>query len=202
MLNKINLGTCLMALILFAFPWVDIQCSKQTMATQTGFQLANGQVTAVDPVTGNASESSGGTYDGDSPNSAPLVGFAFLAIIAAMVCSSIAIFRNLRLFETLGFALPAVALGLLLSQLAVELPVKKSLKESIVEQSTDNASLDDPFSGMGNSSNALMMSSIQVKMSPAFYLELIVLGIPVLMLAGTLLRRVQKTTVSSPPDLP
>lgn len=42
MFKKIKFGSTLAALIIFAFPWVEMQCSGRVMVTQSGFQVIHG----------------------------------------------------------------------------------------------------------------------------------------------------------------
>ncbi len=42
MIQKLNIGTTLAVLVLFFLPWIDIQCSQKSFATQTGIQTIYG----------------------------------------------------------------------------------------------------------------------------------------------------------------
>lgn len=82
LLQKINLVTSLAALILFFLPWIDIQCSGKSMATQTGMQIIYGGASQAQDAEAFEKEGkikrSGGESD-DSLGSAPLVAMAVLA---------------------------------------------------------------------------------------------------------------------------
>jgi energy-coupling factor transporter transmembrane protein EcfT len=118
---------------------------------------------------------------------APLVGLAFVAVIAAVIFSLLALFRSSKRAQTLSSVLPALALLFLLIQLLIGFPAKKDLAESMSEDSAETESSDEPFAQMGESMAVAMMMNIQVKTKPVFYFELLALGIPTLLLANSLI---------------
>ena len=190
MFNKIKLGSSLAALIIFAFPWVDIQCSEKSMATQSGLQVIYGGGSASEEM-----EAMGGDSSSDeSPSSdesvgfAPLVALALIAVVGAVAFAFIAVIRGGERADMLASILPATALLLLLIQLMVGFPAKKKVIEAMTEGTSEAQAGDDDFgAAMGESMAAAMMMNIRVKISPAFYLELLALGIPTLLLANGLI---------------
>jgi len=66
MLSKSNLARIakVVALLLFALPWVTVSCAEQTLISMSGVDLATGQLTMNNPMTG-ASESPPGAGKGD-----------------------------------------------------------------------------------------------------------------------------------------
>lgn len=185
-----------MALAFFAFPWLDIQCSEKSLATQTGFQVITGDGT---PTETNESSSKSDSDSENSPDSSPLVAIALLAILGAIVFSVIALFKGNKCAELLSSILPAVALACISLQMMMGFPVKNHFKDSLSEQSTDYSSTSDPTSGLGNSMAAAMMSSIQIKLKPALYLELFALGIPTLLFANSLIDMGRKASLQRDP---
>jgi hypothetical protein len=221
--KKIRLGSSLAALVLFGLPWIDIQCSEKSMVTQTGFQAIYGGASMSDEMRAQAGRS--GTDDnsnsGDSMGSAPLLAIALIAILGAVAHSGIALFRggdraeygwrpytgtpciallfNRDRAECFSSILPAVALGLLLMQLMLGFPAKKKVLESMSQKPPESKSVDDPFSGLGESMAAAMMMNIRVKTTPVFYFELLALGIPTLLLVNGFIDKRRKESEQAAP---
>jgi hypothetical protein len=184
--KKIRFGSSLAALILFALPWIDIQCSEKSMVTQTGIQAVYGGATVSEEMktqTGS-SEPNGNSSSGDSMGFAPLLAIALIAVIGAVAFSGIALFRGGERAERYSSILPALALAFLLMQLMLGFPAKKKVLESMSQKPPESKSVDDPFSGLGESMAAAMMMNIRVKTTPVFYFELLALGIPTLLLVN------------------
>lgn len=195
MFKKIKLGSALAALIIFAFPWVDIQCSEKSMATQSGFQVIYGGGSASEEMEamGADSGSKESSSSDESMGFAPLVALALIAVIGAVAFSFIAVFRGSERADKLASVLPAAALLLLVIQLMVGFPAKKQVIEAMSEGSSEAQAGDDEFgAAMGESMAAAMMMNIRVKTTPAFYLELLALGIPTLLLANGLIDKYKK----------
>jgi len=183
--KKIRIGTTLAALILFALPWIDVQCSDKTMMTQTGFQViyGGGSITEeMESMTFGEPGADKNSSPDDSMGVAPLVAIALLCVIAAVAFSFIAMFRNNSRAEQLSSILPAVALAFLLLQMMIGFPAKKKILEGMSEKPPQSESTDDPFAALGQSMAMGMMMNIRVKTTTAFYLELLALGIPTLLL--------------------
>ena len=66
MLSKINLARIakVVALLLFVLPWVTVSCAEQTLVSMSGVDLATGNITMTNPMTG-ASETPPGQNGGD-----------------------------------------------------------------------------------------------------------------------------------------
>jgi hypothetical protein len=201
MFKKIRLGSSIAALFLFALPWMDIQCSEKSMATQTGFQAIYGGGSASEEMKamGDDSKKKGtSTSKSKSPDSmgySPLIGLALISVVAAAWFSYLALFRGSDRAERYSAILPAIALGLVLLQLMMGFPAKKKIIEAMSEgasKSQTSKTTDDPFSGLGESMASAMMMNIRVKTTPAFYLELLALAIPTLLLANSLIDKHKK----------
>lgn len=154
LLQKINLVTSLAALMLFFLPWIDIQCSGKSMATQTGIQIIHGGVSPAQDMEAYEKEGRGrrgGGSDDDSIGSAPLVALAFLAVIGAVIVAFLTLCSNQDPSRNLTGILCAVALGLLALQMMIGFPVKKKLGEDMAKHSKTELRADEPFKEFGDS---------------------------------------------------
>lgn len=198
LLRKIRLASTLGALLLFFLPWVDIQCSGTSLATQTGIQVIYGGGSPSEQMKGMSEGFGDGEMDAEvdmdmgseeSMGYGPLVGMALLAVLGAVACSFIALRTSGGMAERYATLLPTLALALLLVQLLIGFPAKREMINSMREQSPQTEGVsdpDDPFAEMGNAMAEAMMANFQVKATPAFYLELVALGIPCLLLISSL----------------
>ena len=201
MIAKLNIVSTLAALVLFLFPWLDIQCSAKSFATQSGIQTVYG---GASPVKDLSSPQAQIRIDLDKnprkENVDPsyLAGIALLAVIGAVVLA----FRNFILGkkpDAVGI-LCAVALIALVLQMIVGFPIRSGLAEAMA-QDTGSARSNDSFEQVGNEMAKVFLEQIQVRYLPLFYLELIALGIPTLVFANSLLDRLKKKDVPNP-DVP
>lgn len=197
--KKIRLGSSLAALILFAMPWIDIQCSERSMVTQTGLQAIYGGASLSDEMKTKAGDSGSKSNSSseDSMGFAPLLAIAMIAVIGAVAFSFIALLRGGDRAERYSSILPAAALALLLMQLMIGFPAKKKVTEKMSHRPPESKAVNDPFSGLGESMAAAMMMNIRVKTTSAFYLELLVLGIPTLLLLNGYIDIRRKTSEGS-----
>jgi len=186
MIKKLRLGTSIAALILFALPWIDVRCSDQSMFTQSGFQTIYGGASLSEGMKGLANDGASDSDEVESLGAAPLVALALLAVIGAAAFSAVALFRGGESARMLSTSLPAVALGLLLLQLMVGFPAKKTITSQMSEGQSE---MDRA---------AAMMMNIQVKTLPAFYFQLLLLAVPTAMLANGLIDRHRKKDNDGP----
>ena len=121
-----------------------------------------------------------------------LVALAFLAVVAAVVVSFMALRSDSERLSSFVGMLCAAALILISSQMMLGFPVKKELGRSMAEASESESS-DGGMESFGEGLAGAMMMQIQVRLLPALYLELILLGLPTLILANSLLDRIKKT---------
>lgn len=192
MLGKLKLGASLAALVLFAFPWLDIQCSQKSIVTQTGLQAAFGsgsasaELKALSKELESISQKTGSEREPkDSIGIAPLVLLALIDVFAAVVFSVIAVFRSGVFATKMSSLLPAIALVLLLIQMMVGFPAKHEFVDAAVK----DASVSQPNSQFGASMAA---ARFQSKFSPFLYLELLALSIPSLILANSFIDKHKK----------
>jgi len=198
MIAKLNIVSTLAALALFLFPWLDIQCSAKSFATQSGIQTVYGGASAAKEL---PSSSEGQIkidvdkkHQKESIDPSFLAGIALLAVTGAVVLA----FRNFILgkkSDAVGI-LCAVALIALVIQMLAEFPVRSGLAEAMAQDSGSTRP-NDSFENAGNEMAKMFLVQIQVRYLPAFYLELLALGIPTLVLANSLLDRMKKREPST-----
>ena len=201
MIAKLNIVSTLAALVLFLFPWLDIQCSAKSFATQSGIQTVYG---GASPVKDHSSSQAQIRIDLDKKhrkeNVDPsyLAGIALLAVIGAVVFA----FRNFILGkkpDAVGI-LCAVAPIPLVIQMIVGFPIRSGLAEAMAQDAGSTRS-NDSFEQVGNEMAKVFLEQIQVRYLPVFYLELLALGIPTLVFANSLLDRMKKKDMPDP-DVP
>lgn len=176
MLAKINLVTLLAALVLFFFPWIDVQCSGRPMMSQTGIQSVTGSFSLSKEMKEMVPADEQKAKDG--PSRSYLAGFAFIATIAGIALSLRSFLKNASPLSA-GFC-GAIALAALLIQMALTFPIEAEAK-----QRPENPSPADAM-------DAAFSAQIQVRYFPTFYFEIIALGIPTLIFANALLDRLKK----------
>ena len=167
------------------------------MATQSGFQVIYGGGSASDEMKalGDDTKTESASKSPDSMGFSPLIALAFVAVVAAVWFSYLALFQGSEAAVRLSSILPAVALGLISLQIMIGFPAKKKIIESMskgASESQKSQSIDDPFSRLGESMASAMMMNIRVKTAPALYLELLALGIPTLLLVNSLIDKHKK----------
>ena len=203
--RKIRVASLLGALALFLMPWVDIQCSGTSLATQSGVQIIYGGSSPSEQMQGmgqGMEGQSGATVEmnADSEESmgyGPLVGLALLLVIVATIMSFVALKGDGGAADKFAGILPAAALGLLVIQLLIGFPAKREMMQSMKEgaqQSENSAAATDPMSAsmedaMGDAMMESVMANFTVEAKPAFYFELVALGIPTLLLLTSLKTR-------------
>lgn len=106
LLSKVNLARIakVLALLFFFLPWVTISCAEQTLVSISGYQLATGNVTMINPMT-NQAESPPGANGGDM-----LVIVGAVLILAALAATFILKGRNGFIAAIAGCAAAAGAL--------------------------------------------------------------------------------------------
>jgi hypothetical protein len=195
MIQKLHIGTTLAALFLFFLPWLDIRCSQQSFATQTGFQTIYGGASVSEKMEAFAEEGDQTKKDreqsNDSAGYSPLVALALLAVIGAVVMSFMALRSGNRAHSHRVGILCAAALVLISAQMMIGFPAKKSIGKGMAEASKTQRS-GDPMDEMGKGIAEAMMMQIDVKHLPSLYFVLLMLGLPTLVLANDLLDRLKK----------
>lgn len=190
MIQKINLVSSGAALVLFFIPWLDIQCSNRSVATQSGFQTIHGGVSPSKELGDKPrSKSRKGSVSGkdDAVGMSFFVGVAFLAVAGALVASFLIFKGASGVHPHAPGILCAAALALIAVQMAAGFPVAAEINKDMNKEAGGNPD-DHPFAAAGAGMAAAM---IQVRHLPGLYLELIILGIPTLVFANSLLDRMK-----------
>lgn len=186
MIRNLHVGTTLAALILFFLPWIEIRCSNQIMATQTGVQIILGDGKPAATKSAIALDLERDRDDGrnkDSWGFSPLLGLAFIAVAAAVVLSFAALRSAAIRYGRMVGVLCATALTLIILQMMLGFPVKEAVARSMASDVSPWA--DEEMA-------AEIVEGFQIHHLPALYLELLVLGLPALLLANELIDRLKK----------
>ncbi len=194
---KIRLASLLGALFLFFVPWVDIQCSGTSLATQTGMQVITGGSSPSEQMENMAKEAEASGDEtmemkanpDESIDKGYLVGLAFFLIVAAIILSCISLSGDGGAADKFAGILPTCALGLLLIQLFMGFPAKREMMKDMrdAQKEAAESSADDPVEAavedaMGAAMAERMAAMFKVETKPAFYFELVALGIPTLLM--------------------
>lgn len=181
-LRGIKLGSALGALVLFFLPWVEIQCSGKSLATQTGWQITTGEATPAK--VRDAERDMVSQERASELGKARLVAAALLATGFAVLLLLLALVGQHPVAEGGGVALCGLALLLLVNQAVEGFPVKDMLVQSA---SVDDASLNTDMDSFGDSMAMAVMAGFEIRRLPAFYASCLLLGIPVLLTIARLL---------------
>lgn len=190
MIPKLNLVSALAALVFFFLPWISIECSGERMATQTGVQLITGSATPTRnaEARGMKMESRG---NDDSAGHSYLAALALIGALAALVISFSALTTG-RADQARGSGvLCAVALACLLLQAALGFPVKRAMEKDLETGKQPSHGEATPLDEMGKGFAREILARIQIHPTPWFYLELLALGIPSVVLLNSLLDRLK-----------
>ena len=177
-LRSIKFTTALAAFALFFMPWLDIQCSGKSLATQTGIQTITGGATPSEEL-GKREEDANEKPFG----SAKMVAAALFATGLGMALLLVALLNSNPKLDLAGSALCGLALLFLLVQVSQGFPAKD---EVIASVSADQASNEVD---MSSSLAMAMAANIEVEVLPAFIISCVLLGIPVLLLVGMVLAK-------------
>lgn len=184
MLGKINFLTAIAALALFFLPWIDIRCSGQSVATQTGIQTITGGSTPREQERVRTGMQVNLTPEQESLGTAPLVGVAFVYVVVAAIIFLIAIRTGTPRPAFIGGTLCALALLLLVLQTSMGFPGVKKLRQS----------LDHSNQNQGGDLALASLAAQNFELTPllGLYLEMAALGVPTLILLNGLLDRLRK----------
>ncbi len=190
MIQKLNIVSTLSALILFFLPWIDIRCSNQNIATQSGIQTIYGGGSAPkeqEPLSAYAKQMDGGASKKDeSLGVSGLMSFALVVVVGAVIASFLIFIGNRACPPDLTGVLCAIALVAITAQMVIGFPVAGKISDELTKGGGH-------ASGAGDFPAAEMTAAmVQVVYLPSIYLELIALGIPTLILANRLLDKLKK----------
>ncbi len=190
-LGRIRLTSLVGALLLFIFPWIDIQCSAQTVATQNGLQTVIGDYTISNQLNVLGQEiGKGGLYGSRSLGVAPLVGVALVALIGALCFAGLALYDPGERSGVWAVVLSGVALLCLVVQMLAGFPIGNSIADKDAENhqislenwSSEMLKMSDRAEEMEEQVVEPVSGIFRAKTTVVFYLELLLLSVPLLLL--------------------
>lgn len=192
-MNKITPAFCLLALILFFLPWLNISCNEKVLMTQSGVQIIYGGVSAFGEMK-NLETMGGGDSNGKEKREGPglslMTGLAFLGVLGATLISLAAFLGSsavklhpkidsflakVRGFPVQAGLLTAIALGLLLVNVIFGFPVSGQVRKEMKEVKAQAVASEPEAAPMG-----LQMPPIKLSVDYRWplYLELLALAVP------------------------
>lgn len=198
---KINFATLLGALILFALPWTNIQCSGRDIAHQSGIQAIYGGASLAPELAQMGDASQGNGPDKSEIGIAFGLGIACIMVLVGVVVAGIALFASKPPAIEPGI-IAMSALILIVIQSVMGFPVDKSVAKSQEEmasktkqvQTTDAAPAVE--NAMAESMGQAMGAMVQMrtKRTPWFYFELLALAIPTALIINEAANEKKKKT--------
>lgn len=196
MIARLRFLSLLPTLVLFFFPWVEIQCQKDPMLTQTGIQVIYGGATPH-PEFSRWVESKKEPTMEDRLGTGWLVGFALMAIVGAMVYAFKALRPGHGHHGPRAEALAAAALAALVLQLSLGFPAEQKIRDDL-----DPAKNGKPERGFEAGMARSVANGLGTRVLPVYFVQLGLLGIPALLLVNSLLARWQQRDRLPPSGLP
>lgn len=179
MLPKLNLVSALAALVFFFLPWVEIECSGEKTATQTGFQTITGAATPMKPLKGTHPDESG-----ESLGNSYLAAFALVGVVSAAVIGFASMISDRADLARATAFLCGCAFACLAIQLVIGFPVESTLREKLGGPQEAAGKPKGPLDEIGREFARKFAAEVKVRPSKWFYLELGALGIPALLMLG------------------
>ncbi|QJE97373.1 hypothetical protein [Luteolibacter luteus] len=181
MLPKLNLVSALAALVFFFLPWVEVECSGEKSATQTGFQTITGTATPA-----KRSQAHGPKLDseGESLGTSYLAAFALVGAVSAAVIGFASMIADRADLARATAFLCGCAFICLAIQLVLGFPAETTLREKLRGEQRAEGKPKGPLDDIGREFAQKLATEIKVRPSKWFYLELGALGIPPLLMLG------------------
>lgn len=182
MLPKLNLISALAALVFFFLPWIDIECSGEKTATQTGFQTITGEATPTPQALAKnvrmdrSSEPLGRSY---------LAVFALVGIVSAVAIGFASLISAREGLAGTAALLCGLAFLCLAGQMLAGFPAEKAFIERLQEEQRPHAGQGSPLEQLGRDLGKQIAAEIKVRPTPWFYLCLGSLAVPVLLSLGS-----------------
>jgi hypothetical protein len=196
MIQKINLASTFAALVLFFLPWVDLQCSGQSLATQTGIQVIYGGGSPspeLESMAKDPERSADHTLaKEESMGYSILIALVFVLVAAAFVANLLSLRMGTLDQSNIGLVC-AIALLLLITQASIGFPAAAKLKEAMQEAGSTTTKTESAFDAMGESMAKAVMINFKANHTPWLYLEMLALSIPALIYANGLIDRLKKS---------
>lgn len=186
MIARIRFLSLLPALVLFFFPWVEIQCQKDPMLTQTGFQIIYGGAELHPEFSKWVTSEKEHTMD-DRLGTGWFVGIALLAVSSAAVLAFKALRSGGERHGPRAEALAALALIALVIQLSIGFPAEQKIRDDL-----DPAKNGKPQEGFEAGMSRSVAKGIGTRVLPLYYVQIGVLGLPVLLLLNSGITHLQR----------
>ena len=198
--KKINLAALAGALVIFFFPWLDMQCNGNSMVTQTGIQSVYGggvlseemeNLAKMGANKGKDKDTEEKTKDptdalakGDRPSPAWLAAGALLLILLSLILAARGVLSP-KADDLSNIALLAtMALGFVALQLLLGFPIEASARAAMAKAQEGQAGSDNPFAGLGAA-----IVRINVIRQPWIWVELAFLAVPGLLWINNAINR-------------
>lgn len=185
MIARLRFLSLLPTFILFFFPWVEIQCQKEPMLTQTGIQIIYGGAEPHPEFSRWVKSDKEPTMD-DRLGTGWFAGLALLSVTAAIVLAFLALRPAARHHGIRSEALAALALAALLIQLVIGFPAEQKIRDNL-----DPAKNGKTEQGFGAGMSRAVANGLATRVLPLYYVQMGLLGFPVLLLLNAGLARLQ-----------
>lgn len=194
MIARIRLLSLLPALVLFFFPWVEVRCQKDPMFTQTGIEIIYGGAT-MHPEFSQWMTSEKERGMDDRLGTGWFVGIALLSVCAAIGFAFLALRPGASGHGVRAESFAALALIALVIQLSLGFPAEEKIRHDL-----DPAKNGKPQEGFEAGMARTFAKSISTRVLPLYYIQLGVLGFPVLLLLNSSLLRLQRKDAGLPEE--
>lgn len=192
--KKINLAALAGALVIFFFPWLDMQCNSKSMVTQTGIQSIYGGGNLSEELENLANlgankdaenkDSAPAFSEDDSPAPAWLAAGALLLIVLSLILAARGLLSPKADDLSNIVLLATMALGFVALQLLVGFPIEASARAAMAKAQEGQPGSDNPLAGLGAA-----MVRINVIRQPWIWAELAFLAVPGLLWINNAINR-------------
>ncbi|MEQ8767291.1 MAG: hypothetical protein RL885_25495 [Planctomycetota bacterium] len=174
--NRISLVSIVSACVLFALPWIELRCSGSSVATQSGFQAAIGEASLSDRLAQQRESTSVSASNDNGPEMAAGILAGGLLLLAALGFSIHAL-SGQRQSSRIAVLFTTLSLVSIAGQAIWGFPVETGLEEAMNEAKTESGVADSPIAA-----SLAAAIDFECRYTPWFYIELILLGLPLLLL--------------------
>lgn len=170
--NKLSLVSLVAGAILFALPWIEVQCQGRTFLRQTGLQIAVGSVTIGSDFAKMAPSQQEG-------RGGAAMGLIVLASGSCLGLALLAAWRNVKadvheLAQVGRYA--AIALALVVSQMVFGFPIERGLRDELKKSRQASSGQSPDFAEAAL--HQQVAAAFLAKPLPSLYLYLAALAVP------------------------
>jgi hypothetical protein len=193
MIGKVRVLALLVAGVLFAPPWVELQLNEKPYIHQSGFQIIYGgrslgselkkRIAQVEQMSGGKLKVN---RSRDDFSKSILVGGAFLLIVLSLLSAFAALGDTNPKAGAASGLLAAIALSLIAVQMLMNFPIEQRIEEGNAKQKETMAANELPRQVQMNQMDITMERMVKVNRLPWPYGVLILLAIPSLLAALSL----------------